>query len=576
MKPALIGAKLDHKPNLFIVGAMKCGTTIMFDFLTSHPEISGGIAKEIHYFSLNFEESDIWYESKFKSSEVAKYLLDASPTYFDMCLTMPVAERIKTYSPSAKIIIMIRNPVDRAVSHFNHLIKVNETEVLTNISFDEFAFPSADLDKEDAEVGKLRNLVFDFSFYHDKINHFCNIFGSENVLLIHNDDLRQHGARVMDETFKFLGLSSIQNVDFSRQKYRHGSENVNISRTTMARLAEKFGGDFILSCHSAMPTKLSPLPGIVFYDPVGAIANDVMIGKNGWLFLAKGSNSPLDMFSTSDEELTELTASWRKVITERQEVLTDMGVQYFHCVVPEKISIVERFLPWKIDLSRSFGRALYASCDDELRKNIVFLHDYFVRVGSNSALYFKTDSHWNFSGAFAAYEMICSRLGVKANGNLLSNSFVEGQIRFDLGSKIVGWPTEHGKFISFRKAAKIIEEGELVQFKKTNGLENESGLHVGSFILFANPEEVVNKRLMIFGDSFCETRDHSLTALLAETFKEVAFAWSSSLDFSLIREYQPDVLFCIMSERFMRRIPNDSFDLRNHALSAIDDYLGLA
>ena len=119
-------------------------------------------------------------------------------------------------------------------------------------------------------------------------------------------------------------------------------------------------------------------------------------------------------------------------------------------------------------------------------------------------------------------------------------------------------------FFQYREDAKLISDEGLVRYKKTNGLENEGSLHVGSMVEFENAAAPNKNRVLIFGDSFCECRDHLLTALMAETFEYTAFIWSTSIDYSVCEKLKPDFVFCLMTERFMARIPDDTFNLSSY------------
>jgi hypothetical protein len=182
------------KPNLFIVGSMKCGTTALYNFLTRHPKISGSTPKEPHFFTMNLNKGEAWYRSLFKQDPAAQFFLEASPTYFDKAWNEDIPRRIQRFNPKAKIIIMIRDPLIRAISHFYHLRSRNCIAELQNISFTQFIrgeWPNgsnmAALEEHLASVKK-------FSLYEKKIENYVNVFGSGNVYLIENETLLADGG----------------------------------------------------------------------------------------------------------------------------------------------------------------------------------------------------------------------------------------------------------------------------------------------------------------------------------------------------------------------------------------------
>jgi hypothetical protein len=103
-------------PNFVIVGAPKCGTSSLARWLMDHPEVYVVPEKEIHFFTGYWEQGLDWYENCF-SPNGEPLVGEASPTY----LASHVAhERMAAHIPGAKLIAMLRNPVDRAYSHYWH------------------------------------------------------------------------------------------------------------------------------------------------------------------------------------------------------------------------------------------------------------------------------------------------------------------------------------------------------------------------------------------------------------------------------------------------------------------------
>ena len=115
----------DSRPNFFMVGAPKTGTSSFFNYLSEHPDIFLPAVKELHYFSYP-EVSDTYYDIPFVTSE-SEYLRlfdgrrnekmagDLSPSYL---FQSRAAERILRFQPDARIIISLRNPIKRAISHY--------------------------------------------------------------------------------------------------------------------------------------------------------------------------------------------------------------------------------------------------------------------------------------------------------------------------------------------------------------------------------------------------------------------------------------------------------------------------
>ena len=260
-----------NRPNLFIVGAMKCGTTIMCDFLAEHPDVAIAPAKEIHYFSMHIDKGEEWYLQQFKQDKKVRYTVDASPTYLDTCNSVLIPQLIKSFSPDCKVIILIRDPVERVISHFNHWQKIDKNPRVAGKALQ----PFLDRDWPIVESGEcgdedLLETMLSFSAYHRKIALFNYIIGANNVLLIHNDDLRRDGQAVMNRVFDFLGVPRIESEGFSKQKYlghtsrgsclpSWKSASTDFSDTTISRVARAASSATSPAPASARPTSLSAL-----------------------------------------------------------------------------------------------------------------------------------------------------------------------------------------------------------------------------------------------------------------------------------------------------------------------------
>ncbi|MEJ2557594.1 MAG: sulfotransferase domain-containing protein, partial [Anaerolineae bacterium] len=117
-------------PDFLIIGAQKCGTDSLFRYLGGHPCIKLASSKEAHYFDLKFDKGINWYRShfplipyKYSVKRLRKQDLitgEATPYY----LFHPHAPgRAAAIVPHVKLIVLLRNPADRAYSHYNHEVK---------------------------------------------------------------------------------------------------------------------------------------------------------------------------------------------------------------------------------------------------------------------------------------------------------------------------------------------------------------------------------------------------------------------------------------------------------------------
>ena len=123
----MLTARLRGLPDFIIIGAMKTGSTSLYGFVVQHPAIAPAATKTLQYFFRNYKFGELWYRSNFPTN-LQRYSFykktnqklisgEASPTY----LFYPtVPSRMKKILPDVKLIVILRNPVDRAYSHYYH------------------------------------------------------------------------------------------------------------------------------------------------------------------------------------------------------------------------------------------------------------------------------------------------------------------------------------------------------------------------------------------------------------------------------------------------------------------------
>jgi Sulfotransferase domain len=180
-------------PNLIVIGAAKCGTTSLHEYLDEHPQISMSREKELHFFvdRKNWGRGLAWYESHFDAS--ARVRGESSPGYTAFPLYRGVPERMAETIPDAKLIYLVRDPVERIVSHYTHRT-VNWPEM-----------PS--LEKALADP-HLRKWLVTPSRYWLQLEQYLARFPAEQILVVDSDELRAARVDVLARIFAFLRVDS--------------------------------------------------------------------------------------------------------------------------------------------------------------------------------------------------------------------------------------------------------------------------------------------------------------------------------------------------------------------------------
>ena len=196
------------KVDFFIVGAPKAGTTSLYHYLKEHPEIEMSSQKEPDYFSdIPLQEQGMYYgknrintldkyESLFAQKEGVIYG-EGSVSYL---FYENVAEDIKKYNPNAKIIIMLRNPIDRAFSHYLMDYRLG----LVSDSFEDIINKKSKY----KNVHLFYQQYVEVSEYAMQIQRYCNVFSTDNLLLIDYEDFKGDVAGTVDLVYDFLKVST--------------------------------------------------------------------------------------------------------------------------------------------------------------------------------------------------------------------------------------------------------------------------------------------------------------------------------------------------------------------------------
>jgi tetratricopeptide (TPR) repeat protein len=206
-------AKLDWQktkqqaPDFIIIGAEKCGTSSLYHYLSHHPQILLPHKKELDFFWRNYERGIDWYLAHFPSiSDRTDFLTgEATPNYLRFIIA---ARRIKQHFPKIKLIVLLRNPVERAISWHYH--KVNTG--LTSGSFQEIFKSEIELIANLSEAQILNTGYYNpdnllSSIYLYKLRAWIELFGRDSFLILKSEDLYEQPAKVMTEVLHFLKLS---------------------------------------------------------------------------------------------------------------------------------------------------------------------------------------------------------------------------------------------------------------------------------------------------------------------------------------------------------------------------------
>lgn len=245
-------AALHPRPSFLILGAQKAGTTSLHEYLCAHPQVLPARAKEVHYFDNQYGRGENWYLRQFPSrAGLLRRRLrsggrvisgEATPMY----LFHPLAPaRIARFMPAARLIVLLRDPVERAYSHYQH----NVREGWETLSFEEA------LAREEERTGpalealqrnpeSLDTRLHAFSYcargrYLEQLQRYETLFPRERLLVLCSEEFFAAPLASYQVVLDFLGLAPIHPSVGAANQGGYGGVAPE-ARAAMSRLREAF------------------------------------------------------------------------------------------------------------------------------------------------------------------------------------------------------------------------------------------------------------------------------------------------------------------------------------------------
>jgi Sulfotransferase domain len=237
-------------PDFLILGAQKAGTTALYAYLRWHPEITGPSFKEVSFFDRHYARGETWYRAHLPARPrhwVARRrrgrwpaVGEASPGYLFHPL---VPERVAALLPRVRLIAVLRDPVDRAFSHYQHEVALGREPL---------PFEDALAAEDERMRGEMERMLGDPSYfseawwnytyaargrYAEQLHRWFALFPREQVLVLFSDDLLQQPAETYARVLDFLGVDSYELSSYPRIFSR---EYGDMSPATRSRLEGVF------------------------------------------------------------------------------------------------------------------------------------------------------------------------------------------------------------------------------------------------------------------------------------------------------------------------------------------------
>lgn len=192
-------------PNLIVIGAMKCGTTSLHRYLGLHPEVFMSETKELNFFCAEgtWSRGVDWYASLFPADRTVRG--ESSPSYAHHPYFDGVPERMRSVVPAAKLVYLVRDPIERIVSHWIH-------DFAEGRERRDLAACLEDLDRSGYVAA---------SRYFAQLERYLSAYPREQILVLRLDELERARDRTLARVFDFVGVDpSFRSERFALVEHR--------------------------------------------------------------------------------------------------------------------------------------------------------------------------------------------------------------------------------------------------------------------------------------------------------------------------------------------------------------------
>jgi sulfotransferase family protein len=180
----------DNLPTFLVIGAMKAGTTSLYEYLRAHPQVFMATPKELHFFpaSKHWPDGVDWYAAHFEAAHGARARGEISPSYSQADQFPGVAARVAQIVPDAKIVYLVREPVARAQSMYLHEVAAGRETLPIDAAL------------------ATKPLYVNSSRYATQLDEYLRYFGREQIFVFTSESLRGDRAGTLRRLFAFLDV----------------------------------------------------------------------------------------------------------------------------------------------------------------------------------------------------------------------------------------------------------------------------------------------------------------------------------------------------------------------------------
>ena len=232
-------------PNLVVIGAQKCGTSGLHYYLSFHPEISMSSPKELNFFieERAWPRGADWYRGHFDAR--ARVRGESSPNYTAYPQHVGVPERMRSLIPEARLIYIVRDPLERIAAHWvhNYAKRREKGDLRATLTH-----------RNTSYVVRTQ--------YHMQLQQFLRFYPREQLLVLEQGDLRRERAATLTRVFEFLGVDAgFTHPRFERERHQTSGKTratrlaVRLERASRTRAGRLLPKNFWLSLDERLPMR---------------------------------------------------------------------------------------------------------------------------------------------------------------------------------------------------------------------------------------------------------------------------------------------------------------------------------
>jgi hypothetical protein len=239
-------------PDFVIIGAKKCGTTFLYHLLTQHPHVEGAATKEVHFFDALFDEGIEWYRRCFPTPRWKDGQRTITGEATPLMDKHRAPKRMAKVVPQARLITLLRNPVDRAYSDYQQAARKGRETRRFEAAIEEKTTRLLRKEGKTSEHGNRargdneRSKYLTKGIYVDQLLRWSQFFDDEQILVLKSEDFFERPVETLKVVLAFLDLpewepkaSELQASELQERRHEGGYEQ-EMDPSTRRRLEEFF------------------------------------------------------------------------------------------------------------------------------------------------------------------------------------------------------------------------------------------------------------------------------------------------------------------------------------------------